>query len=294
MKEKMLERLNNLFVRIFLIIFFIGFSNLAYSEENKVEFLKNNWSFEGVFGTFDRASLQRGYQVYQEVCSGCHSVKHLSYRNLSEKGGPEFSLEESKAIAAQFEIIDGPNEDGEMFTRPARLSDKFASPFPNVKAAAAANDGAYPPDMSVLAKARKGGADYIYSLLMGYEEAPAGYELDDGVYYNKYMPGYKIKMAEPILDGIVEYADGTETTKAQISKDVTTFLVWAADPHLEARHRMGFKVFFFLIILLTLVYLSKQKVWSRFGSKSVEDEETFDKIERAVSEYEGEDPKTFK
>jgi len=294
MKEKMLERLNNLFVRIFLIIFFIGFSNLAYSEENKVEFLKNNWSFEGVFGTFDRASLQRGYQVYQEVCSGCHSVKHLSYRNLSEKGGPEFSLEESKAIAAQFEITDGPNEDGEMFTRPARLSDKFASPFPNVKAAAAANDGAYPPDMSVLAKARKGGADYIYSLLMGYEEAPAGYELDDGVYYNKYMPGYKIKMAEPILDGIVEYADGTETTKAQISKDVTTFLVWAADPHLEARHRMGFKVFFFLIILLTLVYLSKQKVWSRFGSKSVEDEETFDKIERAVSEYEGEDPKTFK
>ena len=294
MKEKMLERLNNLFVRIFLIIFFIGFSNLAYSEENKVEFLKNNWSFEGVFGTFDRASLQRGYQVYQEVCSGCHSVKYLSYRNLSEKGGPEFSLEESKAIAAQFEITDGPNEDGEMFTRPARLSDKFASPFPNVKAAAAANDGAYPPDMSVLAKARKGGADYIYSLLMGYEEAPAGYELDDGVYYNKYMPGYKIKMAEPILDGIVEYADGTETTKAQISKDVTTFLVWAADPHLEARHRMGFKVFFFLIILLTLVYLSKQKVWSRFGSKSVEDEETFDKIERAVSEYEGEDPKTFK
>ncbi len=294
MKEKMLERLNNLFVRIFLIIFFIGFSNLVYSEENKVEFLKNNWSFEGVFGTFDRASLQRGYQVYQEVCSGCHSVKHLSYRNLSEKGGPEFSLEESKAIAAQFEITDGPNEDGEMFTRPARLSDKFASPFPNVKAAAAANDGAYPPDMSVLAKARKGGADYIYSLLMGYEEAPAGYELDDGVYYNKYMPGYKIKMAEPILDGIVEYADGTETTKAQISKDVTTFLVWAADPHLEARHRMGFKVFFFLIILLTLVYLSKQKVWSRFGSKSVEDEETFDKIERAVSEYEGEDPKTFK
>tara|TARA_B100000579_G_scaffold320781_1_gene270415 strand:- start:1346 stop:2218 length:873 start_codon:yes stop_codon:yes gene_type:complete len=290
----MLERLNNLFVRIFLIIFFIGFSNLVYSEENKVEFLKNNWSFEGVFGTFDRASLQRGYQVYQEVCSGCHSVKHLSYRNLSEKGGPEFSLEESKAIAAQFEITDGPNEDGEMFTRPARLSDKFASPFPNVKAAAAANDGAYPPDMSVLAKARKGGADYIYSLLMGYEEAPAGYELDDGVYYNKYMPGYKIKMAEPILDGIVEYADGTETTKAQISKDVTTFLVWAADPHLEARHRMGFKVFFFLIILLTLVYLSKQKVWSRFGSKSVEDEETFDKIERAVSEYEGEDPKTFK
>jgi len=290
----MLNHLNNLFTKIFLIIFIIGSSNSAYSEENKAHLMKNNWSFEGVFGTFDRASLQRGYQVYQEVCSGCHSVQHLSYRNLSEKGGPEFSKEEAKAIAAQFEVEDGPNEDGEMFMRPGRLSDKFVSPFPNVKAAAAANDGAYPPDMSVLAKARKGGADYIYSLLMGYEEAPAGYELDDGVYYNKYMPGNKIKMAEPISDGAVDYIDGTETTKEQIAKDVTAFLVWAADPHLEARHKMGFKVFFYLIILLTLVYLSKQKVWSRFGGKTDDKEEAFDKAERAVTEYEGEDPKTFK
>ena len=291
----MLERLNNPFVKILLIIFIISVNNLAYSEENKVELIKNKWTFEGAFGTFDRASLQRGYQVYQEVCSGCHSVQHLSYRNLSEKGGPEFLPEEAKAIAAQFEVTDGPNEDGEMFTRPGRLADKFISPFPNVKAAAAANGGAYPPDMSVLAKARKGGANYIYSLLMGYEEAPKEYELDDGVYYNKYMPGHKIKMAEPISDGAVEYADGTEATKAQIAKDVTTFLVWAADPHLEARHKMGFKVFFYLIILLTLVYLSKQKVWSRFGSKDEkEEEEVFDKAERAVTEYEGEDPKTFK
>jgi len=290
----MLEHLNNLFVKIFLIIFIMAANNSAFSEENKAKFIKNNWSFEGVFGTFDRASLQRGYQVYQEVCSGCHSVQHLSYRNLSEKGGPEFSIEEAKAIAAQFEVTDGPNEDGEMFTRPGRLSDKFVSPFSNVKAAAAANGGAYPPDMSVLAKARKGGAAYIYSLLMGYEEAPAGYELDEGVYYNKYMPGQKIKMAEPISDGAVEYADGTETTKAQIAKDVTTFLVWAADPHLEARHKMGFKVFFYLIILLTMVYLSKQKVWSRFDSKREEEEEAFDKAERVVTEYEGEDPKTFK
>ena len=289
----MLKRLNNLFAKIFLIICIIGTSNSAYSEENKAKFIKNNWNFEGVFGTFDRASLQRGYQVYQEVCSGCHSVKHLSYRNLAEKGGPEFLPEEAKAIAAQFEVTDGPNEDGEMFTRPGRLSDKFISPFSNVKAAAAANGGAYPPDMSVLAKARKGGANYIYSLLMGYEEAPTGYELDEGVYYNKYMPGNKIKMAEPISDGGVEYADGTETTKAQIVKDVTTFLVWAADPHLEARHKMGFKVFFYLIVLLILVYLSKQKVWSRFSSKT-EEEEVFDKTERAVTEYEGEDPKTFK
>ena len=289
-----MQHLNNIITKIFLIIFILGFAQNAYSSEKKVEFLKNNWNFEGVFGTFDRASLQRGYQVYQEVCSGCHSMQHLSYRNLSEKGGPEFTKEEAKAIAAQFEVTDGPNEDGEMFTRPARLSDKFVSPFPNVKAAAVANGGAYPPDMSVLAKARKGGADYIYSLLMGYEEAPAGYELDDGVYYNKYMAGNKIKMAEPIYEDAVQYSDGTKATKEQITKDVTAFLVWAGDPHLESRHKMGFKVFFYLIILLTLVYLSKQKVWSRFERKKEQEEETFDKVEKAVTEYEGEDPNTFK
>ena len=292
----MLVHLNKIILTIFIsIITTLSFADSQHSHGTNTNYLKTDWSFKGVFGTFDRASLQRGYQVYQEVCSGCHSAQHLSYRNLSEKGGPEFSLEETKAIAVQFEVTDGPNEDGEMFTRSARLSDKFVSPFSNVKAAAAANDGAYPPDMSVLAKARKGGADYIYSLLMGYEEAPAGYELDDGVYYNKYMPGHKIKMAEPISDGVVEYGDGTETTKAQIAKDVTTFLVWTADPHLEARHIMGFKVFFYLIVLLALVYLSKQKVWSRFGSKNEQEkEEVFDKAERVVTEYEGEDPKTFK
>ncbi len=290
----MLIRLDNIFFKIIFIIFLLGINNTAHPEENKVKLIKTDWSFNGVFGTFDRASLQRGYQVYQEVCSGCHSVQHLSYRNLYEEGGPEFTLEEAKAIAAQFEVTDGPNEDGEMFTRPGRLSDKFVSPFPNVKAATAANGGAYPPDMSVLAKARKGGADYIYSLLMGYEEAPAGSELDDGVYYNKYMAGNKIKMSEPIVDGSVEYIDGTKATKAQMAKDVTAFLVWSAEPHLEARHKMGFKVFFYLIILLTLVYMSKQKIWSRFGGETEDKEEAFDKAEKVVTEYEGEDPKTFK
>jgi len=148
--------------------------------------------------------------------------------------------------------------------------------------------------MSVLAKAREGGADYIYSLLLGYEEAPSGFELDEGVYYNKYMPGNKIKMLAPLSDGIVEYSDGTQSTTAQMAKDVTTFLVWVAEPHLETQHKMGFKAIIYLIILLTLVYMSKQKVWSRFGSKNIEEEETFDKVERAVTEYEGEDPKTFK
>jgi len=287
----MLVLLNRLIITIFISIFSIS----SFAEEMNTNYLKTKWSFKGVFGTFDRASLQRGYQVYQEVCAGCHSVQHLSYRNLSEKGGPEFSVEEAKAIAAQFEVEDGPNSDGEMFMRPGRLSDKFVKPYPNVQASTAANDGAYPPDMSVLAKARAGGADYIYSLLLGYEEVPIGFELDEGVYYNKYMPGNKIKMSAPLMDGIVEYADGTEATSAQMAKDVTAFLVWAAEPHLEAQHKMGFKAIIYLFILLTLVYMSKQKVWSRFGLKEEsEEEETFDKAERVVTKYEGEDPKTFK
>ena len=280
--------------RIILVVFISLISFSTSSEEVKSEFIKTKWSFEGIFGTFDRASLQRGYQVYQEVCSGCHSVQHLSYRNLSEKGGPEFSTEEAKAIAAQFEVEDGPNSDGEMFMRPGRLSDKFVKPYPNAEASTAANGGAYPPDMSVLAKARAGGADYIYSLLLGYEEAPTGFELDDGVYYNKYMPGNKIKMSAPLSDGLVEYSDSTQATTAQMAKDVTTFLVWAAEPHLEAQHRMGFKAIIYLIILFTLVYMSKQKVWSQFTSKKEPEEDTFDKVERTVTEYEGEDPKTFK
>ena len=279
--------------RIILIIFISTFFFSVHSEETNKNYVKTNWSFEGIFGTFDRASLQRGYQVYQEVCSGCHSAQHLSYRNLSEKGGPEFSVEEAKAIAAQFEVEDGPNSDGEMFMRPGRLSDKFVKPYPNVEASTAANGGAYPPDMSVLAKARKGGADYIYSLLLGYEEPPAGFEIEEGVYYNKYMSGNKIKMTTPLSDGLVEYSDGTQSTTAQMAKDITTFLVWTAEPHLESQHRIGFKVIIYLIILLTLVYMSKQKVWLRSGSKNIE-EETFDKVERVVTEYEGEDPKTFK
>ena len=290
MKVKMLVLLNRVILTVLLSL--IPLSSFA-AEVNK-NYLKTNWSFEGIFGTFDRASLQRGYQVYQEVCAGCHSMQHLSYRNLSEEGGPEFSIEEAKAIAAQFEIQDGPNSDGEMFMRPARLSDKFAKPYPNVEASAAANGGAYPPDMSVLVKARAGGADYIYSLLLGYEEAPTGFELDNGVYYNKYMPGNKIKMSAPLMDDIVEYADGTQASTEQMAKDVTAFLAWAAEPHLESQHKMGFKVIIYLIVLFTLVFMSKQKVWSRFGSKEEEEEETYDKVEKVVTKYEGEDPKTFK
>ena len=250
----------------YIISFFILATSHSLSAE-KVDYLKTDWSFKGLFGKFDRGSLQRGYQVYTEVCAACHSMKYLSYRNLAEKGGPEFPIIQAKAIAASFEVVDGPNADGEMFTRPAKLSDKFVMPYENEKAAQAANGGAYPPDMSVLVKARGGGVDYIYSLLQGYEDAPSGVTLDEGVHYNKYMYGNKIKMSAPLMEEAVEYGDGTKATVEQMSKDVTTFLMWAAEPHLEARHRMGFKAIVYLIILTILVYFSMKKIWSRVESE---------------------------
>ncbi len=264
-KKVQKTKVKNLF-RI-LLVFLIITNFTALKSAEKEEYLKTNWSFKGIFGKFDRGALQRGYQVYTEVCASCHSMKYLSYRNLAEKGGPEFSEAEAKAIAASFEVIDGPNTDGEMFTRPGKLSDKFVMPYENVEAAKAANGGAYPPDMSVLIKARSGGADYIYSLLQGYVEPPEGITLDDGVYYNKYMYGKKIKMASPLSDGIIEYSDGTNTSIEQMSKDVTTFLMWAAEPHLEARHKMGFKAIVYLIILTILVYFSMKKIWSRIETE---------------------------
>ncbi len=258
--------MKNFLIIFYLIILLAGVSHNLKAAE-KVEYLKTDWSFKGLFGKFDRGALQRGYQVYTEVCSSCHSMKYLSYRNLSEKGGPEFSEQQVKAIAASFEVKDGPNADGEMFTRPGKPSDKFVMPYDNVKAAQAANGGAYPPDMSVLVKARGGGVDYIYSLLLGYEDPPMGFVLDEGVYYNKFMYGNKIKMSSPLSEGIVEYSDGTEATIKQMSKDVTTFLMWAAEPHLESRHRMGFKAIIYLIILTILVYFSMKRIWSRIETK---------------------------
>jgi len=250
---------------IFLSLIFLSHNLLA--GEVKKQLLTSDWSFKGYFGKFDRGSLQRGYQVYTEVCASCHSMKYLSYRNLAEKGGPEFSEEQAKAIAANFEITDGPNDDGDMFTRPAKLSDKFVQPYRNVKEAMASNGGAYPPDMSVLVKARSGGADYIYSLLLGYEDPPNDTNLDDGVYYNKYMYGNNIKMPKPFIDGQVEYNDGTEATEKQMAKDVVTFLAWSAEPHLEARHKIGFRAIIYLILITILVYFSMKKIWSRVESE---------------------------
>ena len=252
---------------IFILFSLVVLNNQQILAEESQKLLKQDWSFKGFFGKFDRGSLQRGYQVYAEVCASCHSMKYLSYRNLNEPGGPEFSIEQAKAIASQFELTDGPNDDGEMFTRTAKLSDKFVSPYANNKEAKALNGGAYPPDMSVLVKARKGGADYIYSILLGYDETPEDIKLDEGVYYNTYMYGNMIKMAKPLSEGLIQYSDGTKATEEQMARDVTTFLSWAADPHLEARHKMGFRAIIYLIIITILVYFSMKKVWSRTETK---------------------------
>ena len=219
------------------------------------------WSFEGPLGKFERASLQRGYQVYTEVCSGCHSMDLLSYRNLIQPGGPEFSEKQAKAMAAMFEVETGPDQDGEMFMRSAILSDKFVSPWENEQQARAANGGAYPPDLSVIVKARPNGADYIYSLLLGYKDAPEGTELDDGVYYNEYAKGMRIAMPQVLYEDGVEYTDGTASTEEQMAHDVTTFLTWSAEPKLEERKRMGFKVIIYLLILAFLFYFTNKSIW---------------------------------
>ena len=255
--------MKNIIKSICIILLYTTFFSQNIFAEDKKKLLSTDWSFKGYLGKFDRASLQRGYQVYTEVCASCHSMSYLSYRNLSEKGGPEFSEEQVKAIASNFEVTDGPNDDGEMFTRSAKPSDKFVNPYANDKEAMASNGGAYPPDLSVIVKARGGGADYIYSLLLGYDDPPSGTILDSGVYYNNYMYGNNIKMPKPLSDGQVEFNDGTEATEKQMSKDVTTFLVWAAEPHLEARHKIGFKVIIYLIIISILAYLSMKRLWSR-------------------------------
>ena len=254
-------------IKFFLIIFISIFLTKTSFSAEAIKPMKVDWTFKGLTGKFDRASLQRGFQVYKEVCSSCHSMKYLSYRNLGQPGGPEFTEEEVKAIAASFEITDGPDSQGEMFTRPGRPADKFLNPYPNDEAAKAANGGAYPPDMSVLVKASKGGANYIYSVLLGYEEKPESVILDEGVYYNKYMAGQKIKMPKVLSDGLVEYADGTVSSEAQMAKDVTTFLAWAAEPELEERHKTGVKVIIYLVLLTVLVYLSMKKIWSRVDTE---------------------------
>lgn len=220
---------------------------------------EHHWSFQGLFGTFDRAAAVRGLQVYTDVCAGCHSLSLVAYRNLADLGLSEDAI---KALAATATVADGPNDQGEMFDRPGRPADHFVKPFPNDQAARAANNGALPPDLSLIVKARVGGPDYLYGLMTGYEEPPADFKLFSGMNYNKVFPGHQIAMPQPLSDGAVTYADGTEATLDQMAQDVTTFLAWTSEPELEARKRMGVKVILFLLVLSGLLYAWKRKVWA--------------------------------
>lgn len=218
-----------------------------------------DWHFSGIFGTVDVHSAQRGLQVYLEVCAGCHSLKHVAYRNLNALG---FTEAEIKAIAADFEVTDGPDSEGEMFERAAIPSDRFVSPFPNEEAAAAANNGANPPDLTLQVKAHPGGADYIHALLTGYADAPDGVEVPAGSNYNPFFRGGFIAMPSPLVEDAVEYSDGTAATVEQMATDVVNFMQWTAEPEMEQRKKLGFKVVIFMIILSALLYAGKRKLWA--------------------------------
>ncbi|MBL6952366.1 MAG: cytochrome c1 [Alphaproteobacteria bacterium] len=218
------------------------------------------WHHSGPFGTFDRAAVQRGLQVYREVCSSCHGLKYIAFRNLLEIG---LSEDQVKTIAAEYTVMDGPNDDGEMFEREGKLFDYMPAPFANEKEARASNNGSMPPDLSLMVKARKGGENYLYSLLTGYMEEPDGVTMAEGMAYNAYFHGHQIAMTPPIDDETVEYADGTKNSKEQIAHDVVSFLAWTAEPTLEARKRLGVKVILYLIVLTLVLYGVKRKVWAK-------------------------------
>jgi cytochrome c1 len=240
---------------------------------------RQHWSFHGPFGTYDPAQLQRGFKIYREVCSTCHSIKLLAFRNLADPGGPGFTAAQAATIAATFQVTDGPNDQGQMYQRPGKIADHFPPPFANDQAARAALGGKLPPDMSVLAKARsyesgfpwfivdafteyqEDGPDYIHAILNGYADAPSGFALPPGGQYNKYFPGGAIGMPKPLSDGQVEYTDGTPATVDQYGRDVAAFLMWAAEPTLDARKRLGFQVMIFLIVFTGLLYFTKKRVW---------------------------------
>jgi ubiquinol-cytochrome c reductase cytochrome c1 subunit len=218
-----------------------------------------DFAFEGIFGTFDQAALQRGFQVYEGVCSTCHGLRLVAFRNLEALG---YNEDEIKAIAADYQVEDGPNDQGEMFMRDAIPSDRFPPPFPNEQAARAANGGAYPPDLSLMAKKRAGGPEYIAALLHGYGEPPADFNLMPGMYYNEYFPGHQIAMPEILFADSVSYADGTPATVEQMAHDVAAFLMWTAEPKLEERKQTGIKVILFLLVFTGLMYAVKRKVWA--------------------------------
>ena len=243
---------------LFSLIFVASGAVIANSDNLAPKEIK--WNFDGMFGTFDRSSIQRGFQVYKEVCSACHSLHLVAFRNLTEIG---FSEAEAKEIAKNYNIPDGPNDSGEMFERPGMLSDRFYGPYANEKAARASNNGAYPPDLSLIVRARENGANYIHALLTGFNQTPPKeIIIQDGMHYNPYFPGMQIAMAPPLNDGIVTYTDGTKASIDQMSRDIVNFLQWTADPKMEKRKSMGIKVLLFLAIFTGLFYIAKKRSWS--------------------------------
>ena len=231
----------------------------AMAAEGHIELKHREWPTSGIFGSFDRAATQRGLQVYREVCAACHGLKYIAFRNLATLG---YSEDDIKAIAAEYTITDGPNDEGDMFERPGQPFDRFPNPYPNDAAAAASNGGKAPPDLSLMAMARMDGQNYLYSLLTGYEEAPADFEVPDGGYYNAYFPGHVIAMPPPLSDDQVTFADGTSATVSQMAQDVSQFLMWAAEPKLEERKATGLKVILFLVVLTALTFALKRKIWA--------------------------------
>ncbi len=221
--------------------------------------VKNKWSFDGPFGSFDRASAQRGFQVYKEVCSACHGLKQLAYRNLTDIG---FTEKEIKFLASEYFVVDGPDEDGEMYERAAKPFDRINGPYLNDNQARSANGGALPPDLSLIIKARPDGANYVYSLLDGYRDAPEGFDLAAGKNYNIYFEGRQISMPSPITDDLlIEYEDGTFASKEQMIIDVVNFLQYAAEPETEKRKQLGVRVMMFLAILFIITLIAKTMAW---------------------------------
>jgi ubiquinol-cytochrome c reductase cytochrome c1 subunit len=242
------------------LVLAVGLAGKVRAQEEAPKPPHQEWPFNGVFGTYDKAALQRGYQIYKEVCSACHPVKHLYFRDLEDIG---YSEDQVKGIAAQYQATDGPNDQGQMFQRPARPADPIPGPFPNDQAARAANNGALPPDLSLITKAREGGPDYVYAILTGYKDPPQGVKLNPNMYYNEYFAGHQIAMPPPLNADQVKYADGTPATLPQEAHDIVSFLSWAAEPTLDQRHRIGFKVLLFLIIATGVFYAAKRKIWAR-------------------------------
>lgn len=244
-----------------------GAGYTLYASDYNLHPPKYDWNHSGPLQSLDHASIRRGYQVYKQVCAACHSMEYIAFRHLV---GVSHSEEEARALAEQIQVVDGPDEEGNMFERPGKLSDYFPNPYANEEAARAANNGAYPPDLSMITLARHGGEDYIFALLTGYrEDPPAGIDLREGQAYNVYFPGQAIGMAQQLYPGVMEYDDGTPATVAQMAKDVSTFLVWAAEPHFDERKRMGLKVLTILTFMAGALLYYKRHKWSVLKSRKL-------------------------